>query len=59
MSRAAMIRFMGSWALYGLGCIAHYLAWIGMPYRVYNWLMLRSVDVQGGKRGPWNPVENA
>jgi len=43
------------WLLFGLGCIA---ARTG-PYRLYNWLMIASADLQDRfevPKGPWKPV---
>jgi len=32
--------------------------WFGWPYRIYNRLMLKSVDLQGDDlRGPWSEPE--
>ena len=50
------MRWLVSWSLYWLGDAVsrpmEAFDW-GWLYPVYNWLMLRSGDVQGEGPGPW------
>ena len=54
------VRFTISWAFYWAGHAVSLSSTIerSWGYRLYNWLMLRSDDVQGKTSyGPWGPVE--
>lgn len=49
-----------SWVLYGLGhIVSRPMLWWDWPvYPVFNWLMLRSSDVQDwAGAGPWSEVK--
>ena len=51
-----------SWVLYYLGCSACWVMelateqewWVNFWYSIYNWLMIKSVDLQAkDPNGPW------
>jgi hypothetical protein len=53
-----MIRCALSWVLYYLGAaVCKVMLLIGRGYPLYNWLMIKSVDIQGRGDGPWSRDE--
>ena len=54
------MKLLFSWTCYWIGdaisrTIEPVFGRFGWPYRIYNWLMIRSVDLQGDDpRGPWS-----
>jgi len=62
------MRYVISWALYGLGCIASWILntapdteneslRISVFYPLYQWLMVTSSDIQSNGKGPWSYPE--
>jgi hypothetical protein len=59
------MKILLSWICYRIGdainrtvepVFGHWFSW---PYRTYNWLMLRSADLQGDDpRGPWSDAQS-
>ena len=58
-----IIGYILTWVLYGLGdLVSKPMNWfdcMSWLYPAYNWLMLRSYDVQqwAGNSGPWKKVD--
>ncbi len=54
------VRVAAAWALYWMGDWWWSIAvnrglgnWFEWPYRLYNWFLGKSVDLQGDNEGPW------